>query len=127
MGPVVDIFFEVRGSRVAADHGYSLYAAVARVLEAREEGWFHRLDQVGLHLVRGAYDQHARLLLGPRARFGLRLPASLIPKVLSLAGKRLVLGGDTLRVGVPHVQALRPAPALAARMVTTRNGHLRKS
>ena len=88
----------------------------------REDAWFHQLDQVGLHLLRGAYDRHGRLLLGPRARFGLRLPAALIPKVLALAGKRLIIGGDTLRVGVPHVQALRPAPVLAARLVTTRNG-----
>ena len=36
--------------------------------------------------------------------------------------KRLVVAGDSLRVGVPHVQALRPAPVLAARLVTTRNG-----
>jgi CRISPR-associated protein Cas6 len=42
--------------------------------------------------------------------------------VLALAGERLIIGADALRVGVPHVQALRPAPILAARLVTTRNG-----
>ena len=52
----------------------------------------------------------------------MRLSAGLIPKVLALAGKRLVIGGDTLLVGVPQVQALRPAAVLAARLVTTRNG-----
>ena len=119
---LIDIFFGVRGSRVSADHGYALYGALARVLETPENSWFHQLDQVGLHLLRGAYDRRGRLLLGPRARFGLRLPAALIPKVLSLAGKRLMIGGDALRIGVPHVQALRPAPVLAARLVTTRNG-----
>lgn len=88
MDPVVDIFFEVRGNGVSADHGYVLYGAVARVLEAREDAWFHRLDQVGLHLLRGVYDPRGRLLLGPRT-----LPATFIPKVLPLAGKRLVVGG----------------------------------
>jgi CRISPR-associated protein Cas6 len=122
MGPIVDIFFEVRGSRVSADHGYALYGAVARVLEARDDAWLHQSDQVGLHLLRGAYDRRGQLLLGPRARFGLRLPAALIPKVLALAGKHLIVGADALRIGVPHVQALRPAPVLAARLVTTRNG-----
>jgi CRISPR-associated protein Cas6 len=121
MTPSVDILFGVRGSRVSADHGYALYGAVARVLETPEDAWFHPTFQVGLHLLRGAYDR-GRLLLGPRARFGFRLPAPLIGKVLVLAGKRLVVGGDALRVGVPHVQALRPAPVLAARLVTTRNG-----
>jgi CRISPR-associated protein Cas6 len=122
MDVIVDLFFGVRGSRVSADHGYALYGAVARILEMREHGWFHEADQIGLHLLAGAYGAPGRILLGPRARFGLRLPAALIPKVLPLAGKRLVIGGHTLRVGVPHVQALRPAPILAARLVTTRNG-----
>jgi CRISPR-associated protein Cas6 len=121
MDPVVDIFFGVRGNGVSADHGYVLYGAVARALETREDAWLHRLDQVGLHLLRGIYGPGGRLLLGPHACFGLRLPAALIPKVLALAGKRLAVGGDTLRVGVPHVQALRPAAVLAARIVTTRN------
>jgi CRISPR-associated protein Cas6 len=121
MNPIVDVFFGVRGSHVSADHGYALYGALARVLETNEEAWLHRSQQVGLHLLRGAYDSHGRLLLGPRACFGLRLPAALISKVLALAGKRLVIDGDTLRVGVPHVQALRPAAVLAARLVTTRN------
>jgi hypothetical protein len=57
----------------------------------------------------------------PRA-FRTEVASGLIPKVLALAGKRLVVGSDTLRVGVPHVQGLRPAPVLAARLVTTRNG-----
>jgi CRISPR-associated protein Cas6 len=122
MSPVVDVFFGVRGTSVSADHGYALYGAVARVLETRDDAWLHQADQVGLHLLRGAYDPRGLLLLGPRACFGLRLPAALIPKVLALAGKRLVIAGDALRVGVPHVQALRPASVLAARLVTTRNG-----
>jgi CRISPR-associated protein Cas6 len=122
MAPIIDVFFGVRGSRVSVDHGYALYGAVARVLETREDAWMHQLDQLGLHLLRGAYGSHGRLLLGPRTRFGLRLSAALIPKVLVLAGKRLVIGGDSLQVGVPHVQALRPSPVLAARLVTTRNG-----
>jgi CRISPR-associated protein Cas6 len=139
----VDIFFGVRGSRVSVDHGYALYGAIARVLETPDAiangltnddaltngaGWLHHSDEVSLHLLRGVHDLRGWLLLGSRARFGLRLPAALIPKVLPLAGKRLVLPshnagpGDSLRVGVPHVQALRPAPTLAARLVTTKNG-----
>jgi CRISPR-associated protein Cas6 len=122
MTPIVDVFFGVRGSHVSADHGYALYGAVARILETPEDAWLHQLDKVGLHLVRGAYGSNGRLLLGTRACFGLRLSAGLLPKVLALAGKRLIIGGDTLLVGVPQVQALRPAAILAARLVTTRNG-----
>ena len=122
MGPMVDVFFGVRGKDPLLDHGYALYSAIARTLETSEDGWFHRSDQVGLHLVRGLYSGPRRLAPGRRACFGLRLPASLIPKVLPLAGKSLEVGGDRLRVGVPQVAALRPAPVLFARIVTTRNG-----
>jgi len=122
MSAIVDVLFGLRGNGVPADHGYSLYGALARILETPENAWFHQLDDIGLHLVRGAYGPHKRLMLGPRSYFGLRLSAALIPKVLALAGKRLLIGGDTLRVGVPYVKALGPAPVLAARFVTTRNG-----
>jgi CRISPR-associated protein Cas6 len=122
MNPIVDVFFGVRGSHISVDHGYALYGAIARLLETPGDGWLHKLDEVGLHLLRGSYGSHGRLLLGPHARFGLRLSAALVPKVLALAGKRLIIGVDTLQVGVPHVQALRPMPVLMARLVTTRNG-----
>lgn len=120
--PVVDVFFAIRGNSIALDHGYALYAAISRTIEAPDDLWLHASSQAGLHLIRGLYEGRGRLSVGRRARFGLRLPASLLPKVLPLAGKALDLGGDRLRIGVPHVQALRPAAAIHARIVSTRNG-----
>ena len=61
-------------------------------------------------------------MLDQHARFGLRLPVNLIPKVLRLAGKRLDVDGEALRVGVSTTAALIPAPVLYAHIVTTKNG-----
>jgi CRISPR-associated protein Cas6 len=48
----------------------------------------------------------------------LRLPAEHIPEAIRIAGKRLDLNGNHLRVGVPTVHALLPAPSVVSRLVT---------
>jgi len=122
---VVDLHFHVQRGTVAVDHGYALYGAIIRLLQPSvpgSESWLHNADNVGLHMLRGRYLGNGRLLLGAHARFGLRLPAMLIPKALPLAGKRLDLGGESLRIGVATTGALIPTSALYAHVVTTRNG-----
>lgn len=122
-GQCVDLFFHVQGKQVPVDHGYALFSAISRVLEtSAEDKWLHDAENVGLVSIRGRYAGEGVLHLGPHARFGLRLPACLIPKVLRLAGKRLDVNGDTLRIGVSTTSALSPAPILYAHIVTTKNG-----
>ena len=120
---VVDLFFHVQGKEVPVDHGYTLYSAISRILESGEENkWLHNADNVGLLPIRGHYAGPGKLMLDQQARFGLRLPVNLIPKVLRLAGKRLDVDGEALRVGVSTTSALIPAPVLYAHIVTTKNG-----
>lgn len=120
---VVDLFFHVQGKEVPVDHGYTLYSAISRILESGEENkWLHNADNVGLLPIRGHYAGQGKLMLDQHARFGLRLPVNLIPKVLRLAGKRLDVNGETLRVGVSTTSALIPVPVLYAHIVTTKNG-----
>ena len=120
---VVDLFFHVQGKEVPVDHGYTLYSAISRILESGEENkWLHNADNVGLLPIRGHYAGQGKLMLDQEARFGLRLPVNLIPKVLRLAGKRLDVDGEALRVGVSTTSALIPAPVLYAHIVTTKNG-----
>jgi CRISPR-associated protein Cas6 len=123
--PVVDLYFHIQAKEIAVDHGYALYGAISRILETKgkdEDKWLHTADNVGLLSIRGRYAGNGKLLLGQHAQFGLRLPVSLIPKVLRLAGKRLDVNGDVLRVGVSTTSALIPAPVLYAHIVTTKNG-----
>lgn len=56
-----------------------------------------------------------------RSRLRLRLAAADIPRVLPLAGKGVAVRGCPLRLGVPHVEALRPSPQQIAHIVTIRH------
>lgn len=119
----LDLYFPLRGREIPVDHGYSLYAALSRLLEDATDPWLHESDAIGIHLVRGRYIGNGRLGLDPRgARLGLRLPVELIPKVLVLAGKALQIEGHTLQLGIPQPYTLKPAESLYAHLVTTRNG-----
>lgn len=51
------------------------------------------------------------------SRLRLRLSAEEIPTVLPLAGKSLNVCSHAMRVGVPQVLTLVPAPNLMAQMV----------
>lgn len=120
---VIDLFFHIQGKEVPVDHGYALYSAISRILETGDENkWLHNADNVGLLLIRGHYAGQGKLIFDQHARFGLRLPVNLIPKVLRLAGKRLDVNGEALRIGVSTTSALIPAPVLYAHIVTTKNG-----
>ena len=122
MNPILDILFRVIGTEVPTDHGYALYGALSRILENEEDQWMHGNPHIGLHTVRGTLIGNGRRLIGPNARFGLRLPSDLLPRSLKLAGKSLDLDGCKLRVGVSETRALIPAATLHCRIATTKNG-----
>lgn len=112
---MVDLWFPVRGGSVPAHHAYLLYSAVCSLAPGLHgERWW------GLHTLRGRIFEPGRLHLSRRARVGLRLPPEQIPQALTLSGKQLVLGGDTIQLGVPAVTALAPSRHLKARLVTVR-------
>jgi len=120
--PKIDLLFPLHGHEIPLDHGYALYAALSRALESATDPWLHAQEDVGMHLIRGTYRGKGRLALTPASRIAIRLPASLIHKFLVLAGQQLILGTDSLRLGIPQPRALAPTPALYAHLVTTRNG-----
>lgn len=116
---VVDLAFSLTGWRnggppvtLPADHAYALFAAVCRHLP-----WVHGSPVVGIHPVRGRLVGERRLVLTPRSVLAFRVPAALIAGLLPLAGQVLDLDGTVLRVGVPSMRALRPAPRLRSRLV----------
>jgi CRISPR-associated protein Cas6 len=112
--PMVELHFPVLGTSLPTDHGYALYAAVSRALPSLHT---HKVALL-LGPILGMYTGNGLLHLdGRRSRLRMRLPAEVIGTVLALAGKVLDVGGHRLRVGVPQVRALVPAPALVARLV----------
>lgn len=118
----LDLFFPVLGSTLPSDHGYALYSALSDALPAVHNG----AVPLAIAPVRGQYADRGLLQLEPRrARLRLRLPAEAIPTVLPLAGRSLNIASHTIRLGVPQVQALIPAAALIARMVTIKRSDRR--
>lgn len=110
----VELHFPVLGTNLPSDHGYDLYGAVSRLVPE-----LHAVGcKVRIGPIRGVYAGRGMLHVDPRlSRLRIRVPAEAIPLVLPLAGKPLSLNGHHLRVGVPQVRALVPAPSLIARTV----------
>jgi CRISPR-associated protein Cas6 len=115
--PKVDLCFQVIGKHVPVDHGYALYGAISRILPI-----FHEDEATGLKLIRGRYLGEGLLDISPSSELILRLPLSRIAHYLTLAGKRLEVGGHRLTIGVMQTRDLIPAVALYAHLVTTKNG-----
>lgn len=115
---VVDLIFPAQGSAVPRDHGYSLYASISRVVPA-----VHKSLDVGIFPIRGAAGGDGTVLLTERSAVRMRVPADRLPALLPLAGKALELDGFRLRLGVPRVAALVPAPALSSPLVLIKLAH----
>ena len=113
----IDLAFAVLGQQpIAADHGYVLYSALSRAVPS-----LHTSLGIGIHPIRGQQIGDRRLSLTAHSRLVLRVDTDHIAQVLPLAGQQLDLAGAKLRVGVPQVWPLQPAPALRSRLVTTKN------
>lgn len=112
--PMIQLSFPVLGSALPADHGYPLYAGVARQIPA-----LHGQEiPVFIGPIQGQYAGNGLINLETRRSWlRLRLPVENIPQLLPLAGKRLEVDGHPIRLGVPQVRSLIPAASLIARLV----------
>jgi CRISPR-associated protein Cas6 len=78
----------------------------------------HEVDGYGIHPIRGRQLGGRTLQLTEHSQLVIRTDAEQISRFLPLAGKQLRLLDRTLRIGVPQVRAIVPAPALRSRLVT---------
>jgi CRISPR-associated protein Cas6 len=110
----IDLIFGVRGEKLPTDHGYALYSALSGIVPALHNGEL----SPGIGAISGQYLGDGLQALNDRSYLRIRIPSDQIPAVLPLAGKPLDIAGHRIRLGVPRVIALTPAPALVARLVT---------
>jgi len=108
----VDLIFPAQGSAVGRNHGYALYGAVSRIVPT-----IHKAEHIGIFPINGTSAGDGTLLLTERSAVRFRLPAERLPMLLPLAGKALELDGHRIRLGVPHVAAMVPAPVLSSSLV----------
>ncbi len=110
----IDLSFKLTSlQHLPADNAYLLYSAVSRLLPAA-----HEADGYGIHPIRGRQIGGRTLQLTENSRLVIRVDADQIARFLPLAGKQLRLLDRTLRIGVPEVRSLVPAPALRSHLVT---------
>jgi CRISPR-associated protein Cas6 len=97
---------------IPADHGYLLFGALARLLPA-----LHDDPNVSILPISGRIVGDRRMGLTPSSRLTLRTSDGGIAQLLPLAGKSLRLDDCSIRIGVPEVRSVGPAPTLRSRMV----------
>lgn len=110
---IIELQFSIIGQTLPVRHGYPVYAALSRVVPA-----LHTAEAaLSIGPISGDYLGKGLLRLNQRSRLRVRLPAKDIVTVLPLAGQGFEVGGHRIRLGVPHIRALLPSPALGARLV----------
>lgn len=112
----VELKFPVIGTALPSDHGYALFSALSKVIPE-----VHNSDWLAVETVQGAALGNGATQINSRAKLRIRAPQERVPLILKLAGKRLVVGGDTIRLGVPQILLLKPSASLYARCVTIKH------
>ena len=112
----IDAAFPLRGQSIPIDHGYSLFAALSRIVPA-----LHESRHWGVHPVRGEYQGKGVLALTEHSHIKIRLPAGEIAAILALTGQPIDIDGNACKLGVPTIFQLIPAPYLQSRLVTIKS------
>jgi CRISPR-associated protein Cas6 len=110
---ILDLVFELRGTRLPRDYHALLWAALLERLP-----WLADEPGAGVHPIRGATTD-AGLLLSRRARLTLRLPGARSADAMRLTGQSLTVEGERIDVGTARPRALDPYPTLSAQFVAT--------
>lgn len=106
---LVDVVFPIVGHSLARDHAQALAQALRGVLP-----WLGTEPRVGIHPVKVVPGNEAQALLSNRTRLLLRVPATRVAVLSTLAGHTLDVGSNELRLGTPHVRELLPHATLYA-------------
>src|SRR5262249_21374870 len=102
-----------QGEGLPLEHGYLLYSALSGAVPA-----FHEDGGPRFSPITGERASPGMLGLALFSRLRVRLPSDRLDLVLPLSGRACRSGGARVRLGVPTVSPLVPAPLLAARIIT---------
>jgi CRISPR-associated protein Cas6 len=110
----IDLNFPVRGETLPTEHHYLLYSALAHTIAA-----LHVPDSpLRFAAITGEKAEKGMIQMNEVSRLRVRLPSDQIGEVLPLSGRTLMVGNHPIHLGLPTVTPLRPAPLLAAKVVT---------
>lgn len=111
MAEFVELVFPLASGSLRTDYALPLWQALRDILP-----WLAEDDAIGILPIKGGGISEGRMILGQRSRLTLRLPQHRIDQARTLAGSNLDLGAE-LRLGEPHVRALRPTSTQYSPMV----------
>lgn len=117
----LEIQFSLRGKTLPADHGYALYSAVKRSLQASgtEELPSDLPEEVHLSTIPGVPDRSGLIYLNRNSRFRLRCPSEQIqPWYRFLQNQVLDIRGHLIRLVQPRITLPEASETLASRLVT---------
>lgn len=111
---IVDLTWPIRGrAEIALDHSYLLFSGLSSIVPE-----IHGNDRIGILPIRGSRIAPGKLKLTENSAIVIRTPVDFLTRLIAISGKLIRLGRDSVRVGVPTVQALRPAARLFSRLIT---------
>lgn len=111
----IDLAFQIEGSAIPFDHGYSLYSAISRIVPSA-----HEHEALGIHPIHGARGESGCIALTKGSRLRLRLREGDLAPFLALAGEAIEIDGHRISIGIPKVEPLIPAAVLGSPLVTVR-------
>ncbi|MGE0529189.1 MAG: type I-MYXAN CRISPR-associated protein Cas6/Cmx6 [Bdellovibrionales bacterium] len=119
----VELSFPVLGESLPTDQGYSLYSCLSKLIPKLHDN----MCKIMVRPIAGQYLGEGQIRLDrKRSRLRIRLPTEEILTFLTLAGKPLVVDVHKIRLGVPQIQTLIPAPSLFSRIVMIKSSSPRK-
>jgi CRISPR-associated protein Cas6 len=110
---MIDVVFAAQGGPIPRDYAAPLHAQLAALLP-----WFDDETRAGIHPLRGTTPHGDALLLGPRTRLTLRVPAERAADCEALQDRALALP-QSLRLGAVQEKPLLPYRTLYAALVVT--------
>ncbi|MDD5389929.1 MAG: type I-MYXAN CRISPR-associated protein Cas6/Cmx6 [Gallionellaceae bacterium] len=111
---VLDLYYDLSGGEIPADHGPALYAEVLRHLP-----WLADTPVAGIHPVHGAPSgRNANLVINRRVKLVLRLPVERLEAAHALVGQSINPGAGNLVIGPLKEKNLTPFGTLYSHFVT---------
>ncbi len=113
-----DIYFDLIGNEIPADHGQVLFDALLAHLP-----WLKDEPAVGVQSIHGApTGRNDNLVINRRIKLVLRLPMARVDAVRVLSGQHLKTGAGDILIGDMKAKSLTPFATLYAPMVDLGTG-----
>lgn len=110
------VYFPVIGQTVPVDHHQAFYAAISK-----EKPRLHELNGLAFSPIIGGEAYGSRMKLNKFSRISFQVPQSHLGEVVSLAGRKLRLQQELIRLGVPQLRPILPSQYLYTRFLTIKN------